>query len=758
MEFPLLSRLGFDKAHGLRHFLVNTLPGVDFAATRDRTTPKGGLWTFKRVDSELEPEQETRGMICVFLAAVFGEIETIDEANGGFVVGLRCPRNVSCNIQTLYYKQIDILRQTISAEADTAIGFLRACWFEPTIKGVKASRKDGCFYVQLPSAGFNSTVAVGAIAEICVRLTRIQEEDGTDPSHMYFMRVAQFQALTRRSLPERNIEYKCDNPQVGPYPRLRSPLKVYGVDFAPVQASYNETNGGSSHVYKLLADPPEFIYRTIYSHTGKKRSIPAYEFSLVGCVTAMRVSLQDGKIFVYYVTLGLPPDPTTLAEDVHRKQESDLARIASVDGSNADMPFKATFGPPSLGEEAAKPTVIVIPQLVGCPYPQFPCQLLILITPVGERASIADRTSYSCFNEALPFEALPHAVNMLARMQSMGTSTLANARYGTDYDAVRKCSLDGGCLYLLKKMPDVVELGHGEYRGQLGNYTGYVVGEVDKAFVLAGSPETVLRLKLPGDATCAAVNLFKKQQGALKDVAERDFALWGGSVKESFFDLSATYPAIACVPDSFYTVFVSSPQLGAALKRHATVVMKVSMSRHDKVNAVTGETERAYRLDMWGTEIRPAAGLNPVAVNGYLSAYLFATGVASPVNVRVPVKSKTPTQASDVDFMIWMATDPTHPLTNLSYLEMDVGDDVGFMVFVPDQESPMGRRDLLHPVNTTLAAQQQPTSPQFRGNVLVMRRERRSSVFLDVRQHDLAAATSCAIGVASPASRLIMLG
>ncbi|KAJ7677869.1 hypothetical protein DFH06DRAFT_1121431 [Mycena polygramma] len=140
-------------------------------------------------------------------------------------------------------------------------------------------------------------------------------------------------------------------------------------------------------------------------------------------------------------------------------------------------------------------------------------------------------------------------------------------------------------------------------------------------------------------------------------------------------------------------------------------------------------------------------GLNPAMSNGYLSAYLFATGVANAVKVRVPVTSTTPpTKASDVNFMIWVATDPNHPLTNLSYLEMDVGEEVGFMVFAPDQESPMGRGDLLHPVNAALAAQQQPAFPEFRGNVLVMRRDRRSSVFLDVRQEDLAPATVCAVG------------
>ncbi|KAJ7677868.1 hypothetical protein DFH06DRAFT_1121430 [Mycena polygramma] len=594
MELPLLSRLEFDKAHGLRHFLVNTQHGADFAATRDRTTPNGGLWTFKCVRDQLEPDQDTRGMLRVFMVSVFGEIAVIHEAvrlrlsrvpiltslrftqNGGFVVGLRCPRNVSCRVQALYHKQLDLLRETVSAEETTAMGFTRACWFAPTVKGVKLARNDGYFYVQLPSAGYNQAVAVGTNAEMSVVLTRMQDEHQTNPSHIYYMRVAQFRALTRRNLPEKEVG-------------LRSPLGMYGVDFAAVQASYDDAN--DTHVYKPLADPPDVLYKSIYSHTGKKRSIPPYEFSMVGCVTGIKVSL-DEKIFVYYVTLGLPKDPTPVAEDLHRKQEADLAYIASVDETDAIRPFKAAFGPSSLGDEAAKPTAMV----------------MIYRRDRLRRVKVGEDVAINCnlIRTDKVVEDVQHSsLEMLARMQSMGISTLANARYGADFDAVRKCSLDGGCLYLLKKMPEVMELGTGEYRGSLGNYTGYVVGEVDRVFTLAGSPETVLRMKLPTDATCAAVNLFTKQQGALRDVVERDNALWGGSVKESFFDLSATYPAIACVPDSFYAVFETSPQLTQALRRHATVVMKVSMSRHDKVNAATGETERrifrAGGRDMFAT-------------------------------------------------------------------------------------------------------------------------------------------------------------
>ncbi|KAJ6517484.1 hypothetical protein C8R47DRAFT_1063164 [Mycena vitilis] len=450
---------------------------------------------------------------------------------------------------------------------------------------------------------------------------------------------------------------------------------------------------------------------------------------------------------------------------------------------------------------------------------------------------------------------------MLARMNAYGVRALANARYGEDFDAVRKCTVDGGSLYLLKRIPEVLEYGTREYKGTLANYTGQVVGQIDELFSMPGVPKVLLRVRLPADASCAAATYFSRQESAMKYIMERDTTLLGGSTKESFFDFSATYPAITPVPHSFYVAFETSPPLTNALRRHAqaTVIMKVSISRQDKTNRATGETERVtvrvfhrawhvltrskcYRLDMWNMEILPAAAfpsrlrttayicdvngsagryqkrVQPPAVgvseiisrlssaeicfackiselvpgqesiglsadqtvvstpltiemaatsvsittarrvseiksdldssvrllatslilvfidsakhnHGHVSAYLFATGIAQPVEVPVPVLSvDVPVTVENVRYMAWMATDPAHPLTNLSFLEMDAGDDASFMVFAPDQERAMGRADLLHPVNGALAALQQPAFPQFRGNVLVMRRERRTGL------------------------------
>ncbi|KAJ6454937.1 hypothetical protein C8R47DRAFT_1228459 [Mycena vitilis] len=110
-------------------------------------------------------------------------------------------------------------------------------------------------------------------------------------------------------------------------------------------------------------------------------------------------------------------------------------------------------------------------------------------------------------------------------------------------------------------------------------------------------------------------------------------------------------------------------------------------------------------------------------VPGYLTGLLFATGIDGPVTVKVPmVLPDMPNEWSNLLYMAWLATDLAQPITNLSFIDMDVADsvngDVSFTVFAPDQESPMGRIDLLHPPNRFFAGTQLAGIPVWRGNIL----------------------------------------
>ncbi|KAJ6517481.1 hypothetical protein C8R47DRAFT_1205703 [Mycena vitilis] len=188
---------------------------------------------------------------------------------------------------------------------------------------------------------------------------------------------------------------------------------------------------------------------------------------------------------------------------------------------------------------------------------------------------------------------------MLARMKSHGLRTLANARYGEHFDSVRKCTVDGGSLFLYKKIPETVHDVAREFKGSLGNYVGHIFGEVDRVFTLAGASEYLLRLKLPTNASCDAVRLWLEQDAVMKQVIARDDARVGGSVKDSFFDYSITYPVIAPVPNTFFVAIAGSPSFIKSLKKRTAVIIEVFISRCDREEPATGEIERSYRLDAW---------------------------------------------------------------------------------------------------------------------------------------------------------------
>jgi hypothetical protein len=78
MRFPLLQRIDIDRSSGTKQFFVNSCYGVDFMSTRDRTTPDGGLWTFKRcVEEDPDFRYNTRDGLRPHLAHVFGQADMV---------------------------------------------------------------------------------------------------------------------------------------------------------------------------------------------------------------------------------------------------------------------------------------------------------------------------------------------------------------------------------------------------------------------------------------------------------------------------------------------------------------------------------------------------------------------------------------------------------------------------------------------------------------------------------------------------------
>ncbi|KAJ6514249.1 hypothetical protein C8R47DRAFT_1064018 [Mycena vitilis] len=64
-------------------------------------------------------------------------------------------------------------------------------------------------------------------------------------------------------------------------------------------------------------------------------------------------------------------------------------------------------------------------------------------------------------------------------------------------------------------------------------------------------------------------------------------------------------------------------------------------------------------------------------VPGYLTGLLFARAIDGPVTVKVPmVLPDMPNEWSNLLYMAWLTTDLAHPITNLSFIDMDVADSV----------------------------------------------------------------------------------
>jgi hypothetical protein len=102
-------------------------------------------------------------------------------------------------------------------------------------------------------------------------------------------------------------------------------------------------------------------------------------------------------------------------------------------------------------------------------------------------------------------------------------------------------------------------------------------------------------------------------------------------------------------------------------------------------------------------------------------------------------------------YIPWLATAADHPLTNATYLDLEILSDNGercsFTIFTADQVNPMGNAAVEHPVNSCVGTWLQEGAV-WKGNILVMRRGQ-DGCFVDMRTSDGLRAKSCTIGSVS---------
>ncbi|KAJ7844552.1 hypothetical protein B0H13DRAFT_1908812 [Mycena leptocephala] len=212
----------------------------------------------------------------------------------------------------------------------------------------------------------------------------------------------------------------------------------------------------------------------------------------------------------------------------------------------------------------------------------------------------------------------PHIVNMLARFRGENSLVVARAEYDKDFAAVRKRTLDGGCLYLYKEIAHDENSGNYGCKGSLWNYVGYVFGELDLLYTTATTKESVLRLKCPAGASCEVTRLFDEQDAVLKKIIAAEDETIGGLTVRSYLDYHTIDPILGPVDGCFYVSGDLSGFAQIKLPTHNTALIKVSFSRHDTHNAETQLVERLYQLDVWTAEFHSQAFIPSRLAPGYV--------------------------------------------------------------------------------------------------------------------------------------------
>ncbi|KAJ6517483.1 hypothetical protein C8R47DRAFT_1063163 [Mycena vitilis] len=337
--FPLLRRLEFDGAHGLKNFLVNTHHGMDFAATRDRTTPKGGLWTFKRCGHELEPDEERRGRLCLLFVHIFGRIDAVYDVGSGLLVRLRCPSDVSCRVQALYLQQIELLRSVILHEAVAAVLHFT---MRPHDANEGPEWHSAVMLVRLSDKFRDSGVVVHDDAEMIVGMTRVQGEDRRDLSH----------TISYLHFDSSDIHVTVTNPSpTAVFPAMAYPAPfvatythfgarslataIYGEDYMPTRQQSLPALAGSLFTFKDLS-----LATSEIPPTDEERGyLHIFQCLAFGEV----VSVMEDDTGGVAIELCCPENASCAVVELYLEQIQSLQNLIDTDAVGAPGTCKGTF-------------------------------------------------------------------------------------------------------------------------------------------------------------------------------------------------------------------------------------------------------------------------------------------------------------------------------------------------------------------------------------------------------------------------------
>ncbi|KAJ7042240.1 hypothetical protein C8F04DRAFT_1252217 [Mycena alexandri] len=330
--FPLLRHIQIDKDYGHKHFLVNAVHGEDFAATRDRSTINGSLWTFKQYGgNEVDEEGDFRDRVRPFHGHIFGRVDGVFESQVGYLVRLRCPEGASCGVQVKFDEQVARLREILADDVIAEHGPLASSWFWVNTLDVSLPSKPDCFYVWLPSASTDPALFNHSVVEM----------------HAYTMKVRDFWYLPKEETQIKGKDYRCDvHPGLCCSKDARGASLIYtklGRDFLPTR----ECSIGQKSLFTFKEAGSAVSWPTATKH-GYSRHFRCLAFGEVVCSWGM----SDNSGIA--VELKCPTGATCYAADLFYKQVRSLQRILQTDcadsGGNCSRSWFHRGGPGDCGE------------------------------------------------------------------------------------------------------------------------------------------------------------------------------------------------------------------------------------------------------------------------------------------------------------------------------------------------------------------------------------------------------------------------
>ncbi|KAJ7020405.1 hypothetical protein C8F04DRAFT_1196680 [Mycena alexandri] len=537
------------------------------APTRDRSDGKFDLFSYKSLETEVQATLYSRGALETLWVTAFGEVEYSKRGPSAFIK-FRCPRDVNCGIKRVYMEQIAQLHSLLSMENSELGGVVVSSWFEGVEGGVSVA--DDCFYISVddidqPEWYWNALnpgdllgVWVNILRRDCVRSTGVLCRE-------YKLNSLYFETVLPTTPRGQGFAYNCDSKPLN-IPNLTPPIMLarmlayesgtvalaeYDRDFVAVRQA--SLDGGSLFTFKSVPG------REQGDDFGTKGALQNYIGSVFGEVGDV-YSMSDG---LCVLRIKIPSNASCALSDLWEKQWDVLGDIVAKDESDICYFSRASLRPGHLFCAHS-----VVPRhAAAVDFEQYYHMELRGLEAKRVGYFPNRGTDYTCDNnDRTPFRRCVQflSTTMLQKIREYPPGSLALGKYQQHFFAVREESDGRECVYRFKGSRDVLVDPSSERRWPQPRHSALAYGEIEKVFRMHEEGEYCVLLTCPRNATCDAVNMFRKQLWSLRRILEIDTLECPGQVVVSWFDRAREDPQMRVRTGSFYVVLRADTEEEAA--------------------------------------------------------------------------------------------------------------------------------------------------------------------------------------------------